>query len=135
MIKQQTLDIFNADEETLIETTYTKKVEVPVYVPKYKKPNVFELFDSMKTQKLIKEINESAISDDDKRFLIYAAQRHTTFYFDKVADYYAHSDAKVQALMEKSALVIIDFDKAIEHGFATLNNDLANAYLEEDNAS
>ena len=132
MIKQQTLDIFNAEEDALIETTYTKKVEVPVYTPQYKKPNVFELFDSMKTQKLIKEINESDISDDDKRFLIYAAQRHTVFYFDKVADYYAHSAPKVQELMEKSALVIIDFDKAIEHGFATLNNDLANAYLDDE---
>jgi hypothetical protein len=133
MFKQPTLDIFDTQEEELIQSTYTKKIEVPTYTPSYKKPSVHELFDSMKTQKLIKEINESDISENDKRFLIYSAQRHTVFNFDKCADYYAHSSPKVQELMEKSALVIVDFDKAIEYGFATLNNDLANAYLEDEN--
>jgi hypothetical protein len=41
----------------------------------------------------------------------------------------------MQDLMEQSALVIVDFDKAIENGFATLNNELSNAYLDEQNAS
>ena len=134
MLKQSSLDIFDQEEEQLIESTYTKKVSVPVYVPQYKKPSVYELFDHMKTMKLIKRINESNVSEQDKKFLIYAAQRHIVFNFAKIADFYAHSSTEMQDLMEQSALVIIDFDKAIENGFATLNNELSNAYLEEQNA-
>lgn len=134
MQKQSTLDIFNAEEEQLIESAYTKKVSVPVYTPSYQKPSVYELFDHMKSMKLIKRINESNVSTEDKKFLIYAAQRHIVFNFAKIADYYAHSSAEMQELMEQSALVIVDFDKAIENGFAILNNELSNAYLEEQNA-
>ena len=133
MFKQPTLDIFDNNEEALIESTYTKKVSVPVYVPQYQKPSVYELFDHMKSMQMIKRINESKVSAEDKKFLIYAAQRHIIFNFAKIADYYAHSSAEVQDLMEQSALVIVDFDKAIENGFATLNNELSNQYLNEQN--
>jgi hypothetical protein len=133
MFKQPTLDIFDSNEEALIESAYTKKVTVPVYVPQYQKPSVYELFDHMKSMQMIKRINESSVSTEDKKFLIYAAQRHIVFNFAKIADYYAHSSAEMQDLMEQSALVIVDFDKAIENGFATLNNDLANAYLDDQN--
>lgn len=133
MFKQPTLDIFDSNEEALIESAYTKKVSVPVYVPQYQKPSVYELFDHMKSMQMIKRINESSVSAEDKKFLIYAAQRHIVFNFAKIADYYAHSSAEMQDLMEQSALVIVDFDKAIENGFAMLNNELSNAYLDEQN--
>jgi hypothetical protein len=133
VFKQPTLDIFDSKEEALIESAYTKKVTVPVYVPQYQKPSVYELFDHMKSMQMIKRINESNVSAEDKKFLIYAAQRHIIFNFAKIADYYAHSSAEMQDLMEQSALVIVDFDKAIENGFATLNNELSNAYLDEQN--
>jgi hypothetical protein len=133
MYKQPTLDIFDEQEQDLINTTYTKKVEVPTYTPSYEKPSIYELFDSMKSQKLIKQINESKVSDIEKKFLIYAANRHTVFNFAKIADYYAHSSVEMQNLMENSALVIVDFEKAIENGFAILNNELSNQYLEDQN--
>jgi len=37
----------------------------------------------------------------------------------------------MQELMEQSALVIVDFDKAIEYGYVALNTQLSNQYLEE----
>lgn len=131
MTIQQKLDIFDQDEQELIDSTYTKKVDVPLYVPKYEKPNIFELFDHMKAMKLIKRINESNVTENEKRFLTFAAYRHIVFNFSKIADYYAHSNAEMQDLMEQSALVIIDFDKAIEYGYVALNNQLSNQYLEE----
>tara|TARA_R110000868_G_scaffold244862_1_gene501326 strand:- start:627 stop:1034 length:408 start_codon:yes stop_codon:yes gene_type:complete len=134
MLKQQSLDIFNAEEETLINSVYTKKTSVPVYVPQYQKPYTYELFDYTKTAKLIKKIEEADITEEEKKFLTYAAYRHTILNFAKIADYYAHSSAEVQELMEQSALVVIDFEKAIENGFAVLNNDLSNQYLEDQNA-
>lgn len=133
MFKQPTLDIFDSAEEELIESAYTKKVSVPVYVPSYQKPSVHELYDHSKTLKLIQRINDAQIDDQEKKFLIYAAYRHTVLNFAKIADYYAHSNAEMQDLMEQSALVIVDFDKAIENGFATLNNELSNQYLDEQN--
>ena len=131
MTIQQKLDIFDESEQELIDSTYTKKVDVPLYVPKYEKPNIFELFDHMKAMKLIKRINESNVTENEKRFLTFAAYRHIVFNFSKIADYYAHSSPEMQDLMEQSALVIVDFDKAIEYGYVALNNQLSNQYLEE----
>jgi hypothetical protein len=131
MTIQQKLEMFDDNEQRLIDTTYTKKVDVPLYVPKYEKPNIYELFDNLKTIKLIQKINQSNVSEDEKKFLIFAAYRHIVFNFSKIADYYAHSNSEMQQLMEQSALVIVDFDKAIEYGYVALNNQLSNQYLEE----
>ena len=54
----------------------------------------------------------------------YAAERHTIFNFRQIAEYYCHADAKLQDLMERSGLVIIDFHKAIEYGFVHLTERL-----------
>jgi len=48
MTIQQKLEMFDSDEQLIIDTTYTKKVDVPLYVPKYEKPNVYELYDNLK---------------------------------------------------------------------------------------
>jgi hypothetical protein len=133
MLKQPKLDIFDEDEELLIDSTYTKRVDVPVYVPSYKKPSVHELVNKVKCLNLIQRIKDANITEEEKHFLIYAAGRHAVFDFAKIADYYAHSSAELQELFEQSALVIVDFDKAIENGFVTLNNDLSNQYLDEQN--
>lgn len=123
--------MFDSDEQLIIDTTYTKKVDVPLYVPKYEKPNVYELYDNLKAIKLIQKINNSNVSEDEKKFLTLAAYRHIVFNFAKIADYYAHSNSEMQELMEQSALVIVDFDKAIEYGYVALNTQLSNQYLEE----
>ena len=39
------------------------------------------------------------------------------FDYKKIADFYAAADENIQELMEKSALVIIDYDDAIKNGF------------------
>lgn len=131
MTIQQKLEMFDNDEQHIIDTTYTKKVDVPLYTPKYKKPSIYELYDNFKTLKLIQKINESNVSEEEKNFLIFAAYRHIVFNFAKIADYYAHSNPEMQQLMEQSALVIVDFDKAIEYGYVALNTQLSNQYLEE----
>ena len=57
-----------------------------------------------------------------------AAERHVVFRFDKLADFYAHSSQDIQNLMEESALVVIDFNKAIENGFVNLESNLDEAF-------
>ena len=48
--------------------------------------------------------------------------------YEKIADYYAHSEKNVQELMEDSALVIIDFDSAITKGFVKLSQAIDEQY-------
>jgi hypothetical protein len=66
-----------------------------------------------------------------KDFLSFAAHRHIVFNYERIAEFYAHSDEKVQNLMERSALVIIDFNKAIENGFIQMTKDIAESFSDE----
>ena len=47
-----------------------------------------------------------------------------------IAEYYSHANPVVQDLMEQSALVIIDFNKAIELGYVQLSKKLEGIYSE-----
>ncbi len=59
------------------------------------------------------------------------------FDYHLIADYYSHSGEEMQDLMERLALVIIDFEKAIENGYVKLTADLSETFLEatEDDAA
>jgi hypothetical protein len=119
---------FKEDES---EKKYSSKIEAPIYEPKNKKPYILELVDKSKSYRLIREIESSNLSIEEKTFLIDAAGRHNVFNYEKIADYYAHSTPEMQNLMERSALVIIDFQKAIELGYVRLSKEIKNQYLEE----
>lgn len=110
---------------------YSLKIEAPIYEPKNKKPHILELCDFTKSNRLIREIQATKIPEEEKKFLINAAKRHMVFNYEKIADYYAHSNKEVQDLMEKSGLVIIDFEKAIEYGFVKVCKEIRNQYLQE----
>lgn len=119
---------FKPDENL---SKYNTKIETPIYEPKNSKPHLLELCDRSKTNRLIKEIECSSLDEDEKVFLIDAAKRHTVFNYEKIADYYAHSKPDTQHFMERSGLVIIDFDKAIEYGFVKLCDEIRKQYLEQ----
>jgi hypothetical protein len=111
---QSLLDIAEA------ERIYSDKITVPTYEPKNKKPSVEDLYDDTKAIDLIADIKESKLPQTEKDFLMAAASRHIVFNYSKVADFYAHSSKECQELMEKSALVIVDYKQAIENGFVHL---------------
>jgi hypothetical protein len=113
------------------EQKYSSKIEAPIYEPKNVKPHILELCDKSKTHRIINEIEQSSLSNDEKFFLIDAARRHNVFNYEKIADYYAHSSKEMQTLMERSGLVIIDFDKAIEYGYVKLCDEIKSQYLQE----
>tara|TARA_R100000655_G_scaffold107158_1_gene157238 strand:+ start:156 stop:890 length:735 start_codon:yes stop_codon:yes gene_type:complete len=113
------------------ENPYTDKVDSPSYEASNIKPKIDELVDVTKTNDLIKKIKKSNINKNDKDFLIKSAQRHIIFNYSKIADYYAHSNKEVQELMEDSALIIIDFEKAIKQGYVRLNTEITEQYIEE----
>ena len=106
------------------ENIYTKKIETPVYQITGECPALSELVDKDKAARLTEQINKAEIPDDIKDFLRSAATRHYVFNYTKIAEYYAHAPAQVQELFEQSALVIIDFDKALENGYIRMTETL-----------
>ena len=113
------------------EKKYSNKIEAPVYEPKNKKPHILELCNKEKTHRLLRKIDSSNLPVEEKTFLIDAARRHNAFNYEKIADYYAHSSREMQGLMEDSALVIIDFEKAIQLGYVKLCEEIKTQYLQE----
>ena len=106
------------------DSSYTKKIQIPQYIPSEKKPFIESLADYSKYSKLLANIKNSNVSDDEKKFLKLAASRHIVFNYAKIADYYAHASKEMQELMEQSALVILDIDDAIANGYVKLSKDI-----------
>lgn len=119
-----------ADLEELFDSAaekaekYTSKIISPVYEPNGEAPAVASLYDDSKTRELTKAIDDADIPEDIRRFLYAAAQRHTIIRFDRCADLYPHLPEELQRLFEDSALVLIDFDRAIELGFVSMHDEM-----------
>ena len=118
---------FSAEELKLLmdiaeaDAIYSNKITVPIYEPRNKKPPIEDLYDDTKAINLIADIKKSKLTQKEKDFLMAAASRHIVFNYSKVADFYAHASKECQELIEKSALVIVDYKQAIENGFVHLS--------------
>jgi ParB-like nuclease domain len=122
-------DIFAPDADEALKR-YVQAVNTPVYEPKGDKPEVKDLVDRTKAQDLMKKIREAeGITDAERDFLLHAAARHNVFDYHQIAEFYCHASETMQALMEDSALVIIDFDKAIGDGFVRMSKRLDEVFL------
>jgi hypothetical protein len=128
-----TVDDYYVDLDTVPEDVkqYTQKIETPVYEMKGEYPVTSELYDNGKAERLIAEINNAQLPDDIKKFLILSAYRHTVFDFGNIAEFYSHANAEVQDLMERSALVIIDIDKAVQNGYVQISEEFNKYFGEE----
>ena len=113
---------YSADDTE--ESFYTEKTEIPQYQPTGENVSLSDCFDDDKYKELLEKINNSSVTDDEKRFLICAATRHYRFTYKKIAEYYAQASEEMQDLMEQSALVIIDYENAIRNGYLKLRNRL-----------
>lgn len=122
---------FTMFAEEATEKKYSAKIEAPIYEPKKPAPDVRTLCNDGKTRSLIREIDESSLPELEKAFLRLAAYRHAVFNYEMAADYYAHATPEMQRLMERSALVIIDFNAAIEQGFVRLCDEIKGQFMEE----
>lgn len=136
MTEYRKISLFDTEEETkeleeLKRKIYTTKIVVPQYLPSEICPSLSDCVDTTKYEYLINEINNANISENDKIFLRLAACRHLKFTYDKIADYYAHSDKKVQELFEHSGLVILDIKDAIAQGYVILSTKLDSIMGEE----
>ena len=123
-------EVYNIDNNQLDDEKYSTKITTPIYEIKGDKPLVSELYNNNKTNDLSNKIINSDIPEEIKTFLINASYRHIVFNYQNIAEFYAHSDEGVKSLMRQSALVIIDYDQAIEEGYVELSKELMN--LSED---
>lgn len=124
-VEMDELDELLDDEDEQEDDKYTSKIDVPQYEITGECPSLDELVDSEKTDELINTIQKSNVSEQEKDFLLKAATRHEVFDYAKIAEYYAHADNEMQALMEDSALVIIDYADAIRNGYSNLYLDIS----------
>ena len=123
-------DVMAEDEEN--DNNYSRKIEAPDYEPTGRKVQVSELYDESKTQRLIAEINAMKVNAEIKKMLVAGAQRFTRFDFRNVAEWYSQQeDESVKAMMRKMAMVIVDFDEAVENGFVRLCEELIKEYEDE----
>ena len=105
---------------------YSTNVKIPQYEPTGRKVSFDEMVNCKKTELLIDHIEKSNVTEEEKAFLIKAAQRHNVFTYKNIAEYYANATPEMQRLMEESALVIIDIKDAIANGYAVLTERLNN---------
>ena len=110
--------------ETEADTTYTQKVDSPIYEPTGEKPGAAELYNMDRYNELVREIEQSGAEEGVKEFLRMAAARHIVFDYGRIAEFYVHADKETQRLMEDSALVIIDYNRAVELGYVKLKTEL-----------
>ncbi len=131
MAKQ--LNIFGEEiqQEEQEEKKYSVKVNTPIYEPSGRPVNLLECYDHQKYLRMCHRIDKSNVSEEEKKFLKFAATRHIVFNYERIADYYANASKEMQELMEQSALVIIDFNRAIELGFVQLNEKMRALYEQE----
>lgn len=118
--------------ETPNPENYTRKVETPIYAPSEECPNLEDITDTRKYFSLLSEIDSTdGITEQERLFLRLAATRHIRLTYDLAADYYSHASEPMRLLMESSALVIIDYDKAIANGFVKLTTAIEAALADE----
>lgn len=113
------------------DTKYSRAIRVPQYEPSNVKPKLESVYNLEKYSRLMAKIKKSGVSDEEKKFLQFAASRHIVFNYSKIADYYAHASAEMQELMEESALVILDMDDAIANGYVALSEKMKQLIEEE----
>lgn len=123
----------DGDEDVTETEKYSTKTNIPQYEIQGLNIKLSDCIDKQKYVELLKEIENSTVSDTQKKFLKLAATRHIRFIYKNIAEYYASTNSEMQRLMEHSALVIIDIDDAIRNGYARLTKEVMAARKRDSN--
>ena len=104
---------------------YTTKMDIPHYEPTGKHVEFSDCVNTEKYEELLTDIEACKCPDKVKDFLRLAATRHIEFSYKNIAEYYANdADVDTQALFEKMALVIIDYNDAMKNGYVKISKEL-----------
>lgn len=125
-------DVVSVGEEP--GSRYNQKISGLEYKPTQEEaPPLESLYDRKRYDELLIAIGQAGVPEDVKLFLMLAAGRHVVFDYQQIAEYYAHAPREVQELMEASALVVIDYERAVADGYVQLSQRLVG--LVDPNAS
>lgn len=100
----------NSDYKELLD------VSIPYYEPDEKKPDLDKLADFSDFDELNKAIDGLELEEGLEKLLRARTAFFVDFNFQKIADYYAHSDKDTQEIMKKLGLVIVIPKEAYEMG-------------------
>ncbi len=103
------------------EQKYTGKFSIPPFEPSDDDINLNDCIDVDRYVELLDSINadlmEGKIAPNEAKFLKLCASRWIKFHYGKAAQWYATKASEpMKVLMEKSAMVLIDLEKAMEYG-------------------
>lgn len=110
---------------------YVRNIHAPIYKPRGDKPELDKLLDLEKYFELVDKVVDSNVSEAEKEFLLLTATRHVVFSYKDIAEYYCHASPEMQDLMEEMALVILDFEDAIEKGYVRLSKNVMERWTKE----
>ena len=104
-----------------MEEKYTTKFAIPPFEPSDADYSLNDCVDVDNYVELLNHINRSLkkgeISKSEATFLKLCASRWIKFHYGKTAQWYAtKASPAMKHLLEKSAMVLIDLDKAVEYG-------------------
>ncbi|MEE3358026.1 MAG: hypothetical protein VZR31_08065, partial [Lachnospiraceae bacterium] len=92
------------------------EVSIPYYTPAEETPEAKDLADLSEVDELMEMIANTKCDPELSKILQVRAAFFAEFNFQKIADYYAHSDKKVKELMKRLGLVIVIPKEAYERG-------------------
>lgn len=119
------------DMKDEVENPYTQKKDSPIYEITGACPTINDCLSLGIVHEKIERINAADIPEEQKEMLRACAYRFAEINFANMAEYYAHQNGVVQELMEESALIIIDYDRAIEMGLVELDDRMQKLYHDE----
>ena len=101
---------------------YTMKVDTPIYTPLWLDISISDMINCDKQKELEERIKNSDLSEEIKDFLIKCSYRFIEYNYKNIAEFYAKSSLDIQNFMEDLALVVIDYNKAIEDWYTALKS-------------
>jgi hypothetical protein len=99
-------------------------IEIPFYEASNIIPNIQELADTTEVNELINKIEKLEIENDLKNILKIRASFFADFNFQKIADFYHHSNEEIKSIFEDLGMVILAPKKALEKGFIEISENI-----------
>lgn len=99
-------------------------IEIPFYEASNIIPNIQELADTTEVNELINKIEKLEIENDLKNILKIRASFFADFNFQKIADFYHHSNEEIKLIFEDLGMVILAPKKALEKGFIEISENI-----------
>ena len=99
-------------------------IELPFYTANEIKPNIFELADTDKMDELVHNIDMLHVDEPLKKILKARASFFVDFNFQKIADFYHHSNPGERKIFEQLGLVIMAPKEALRNGFIDISENI-----------